>query len=272
MDPGQSLAHYEILAKIGVGGMGEVYRARDTKLDRDVALKILPEVFSADAQRMSRFTREAQLLASLSHPNIGSIHGLEEAEGERFLVLELVEGESLSERIARGRVGVDEALELACQVARGLAAAHAQGIVHRDLKPANVMVGSFGQVFVLDWGLAKLRDRPDATREEWQERVEEFREAEIEKLNDFIRRNAYGQKHAQAEDRRKKLERIEPVPLPREIRSAPMGFPPAERSGDLVIRVQRQPVGAGAAQRPVAVVLFYLWTALGTLLLTSRSS
>jgi len=153
--PGTRLGVYEIAAQIGEGGMGLVYRARDTKLNRDVALKVLPDLFAADADRLARFTREAQTLASLNHPNIAHIHGLEESGGVRALVMELVEGDDLSQRIARGAIPVDEALPIAKQIAEALEAAHQQGIVHRDLKPANIKLRPDGTVKVLDFGLAK---------------------------------------------------------------------------------------------------------------------
>src|SRR3989441_6771257 len=136
--------------------MGEVYRARDARLDRDVAIKILPEAFAADAERVARFQREAKVLASLNHPNIAIIHGLEQAEGAHALVMELVEGEDLAQRIARGAIPIDEALPIAKQIAEALEAAHEQGIIHRDLKPANIKITSGGTVKVLDFGLAKL--------------------------------------------------------------------------------------------------------------------
>src|SRR3982750_2391485 len=135
--------------------MGQVYRARDTRLDRDVAIKILPEVFAHDADRLARFTREAKTLASLNHPHIAQIHGLEESGGVSALVMELVEGEDLSQRIARGALPLDEALPIAKQIAEALDAAHEQGIIHRDLKPANIKVRADGTVKVLDFGLAK---------------------------------------------------------------------------------------------------------------------
>ncbi len=152
---GQTLGHYRIIEKIGAGGMGEVYRARDTKLDRDVALKVLPEAFTSDPDRLARFEREAKVLASLNHPNIGHIYGLEEADGVKALVLELVEGPTLADRIAQGPIPLDEALPIAKQIAEALEAAHEQGIIHRDLKPANVKVKDDGTVKVLDFGLAK---------------------------------------------------------------------------------------------------------------------
>jgi hypothetical protein len=152
---GTKLGPYEIVALIGAGGMGEVYRARDTKLNREVALKILPATFANDAQRMARFQREAQVLASLNHPNIASIYGLEESGGVRALVMELVEGPTLAERVAQGPIPLDEALPIAKQITEALEAAHEKGIIHRDLKPANVKITPQGVVKVLDFGLAK---------------------------------------------------------------------------------------------------------------------
>src|SRR6202140_5134295 len=140
--------------------MGQVYRARDTKLNRDVALKVLPDSFASDPGRLARFTREAQTLASLNHPNIAHIHGLEESGGVRALVMELVEGEDLSLRIARGAIPLDDALPIAKQIADALEAAHEQGIIHRDLKPANIKVREDGTVKVLDFGLAKALETP----------------------------------------------------------------------------------------------------------------
>src|SRR5215471_378580 len=137
----ESIAHYRITAKLGEGGMGAVYRATDTKLNRDVAVKVLPDTFAADADRLSRFTREAQVLASLNHPNIAAIYGVE----ERALILELVEGQTLAERIAAGPVPVDEALQMARQIAEALEYAHERGIVHRDLKPANIKITPEGR-------------------------------------------------------------------------------------------------------------------------------
>jgi serine/threonine protein kinase len=142
-------------APLGAGGMGEVYRARDTKLNRDVAVKILPASFTNDPERVARFRREAQVLASLNHPHIGQIYGLDESNDTQFLVLELVEGESLDKRIARGPIPVDEALGIAKQIAEALEASHEKGIVHRDLKPANIAFSKEVQVKVLDFGLAK---------------------------------------------------------------------------------------------------------------------
>src|SRR5215831_11374275 len=152
---GQQLGAHEIIALVGKGGMGEVYRARDKKLKRDVAIKILPEEFSRDADRVSRFQREAEVLASLNHPNIAAIYDLQEANDTRFLVLELVEGETLAERIQRGPIPVEEALGIAHSICEALEVAHDKGIVHRDLKPANVKITPDGKVKVLDFGLAK---------------------------------------------------------------------------------------------------------------------
>ncbi len=158
LTPGTRLGPYEVVSAIGAGGMGEVYRATDTKLKRQVAIKILPVSFAADHDRLARFQREAEVLASLSHPNIAGIYGLEESGGVSALVMELVEGEDLSRRIARGAIPVDEALPYARQIAEALEAAHEQGIVHRDLKPANIKVRSDGTAKVLDFGLAKAME------------------------------------------------------------------------------------------------------------------
>ena len=152
---GQTIAHYTITEKIGQGGMGEVYRATDTKLKRDVALKILPESFAADPQRMGRFQREAEVLASLNHPNIAGIHGLERDGSIHAIAMELVEGETLAARIKKGAIPLEEALNIALQIAEALEAAHEKGIIHRDLKPANVIVTPEGTAKVLDFGLAK---------------------------------------------------------------------------------------------------------------------
>src|SRR5260221_10944557 len=153
LSDGVRLGSYEILFALGAGGMGEVYRARDTRLDRDVAIKILPEAFAADADRVSRFRREAKVLASLNHPHIAAIYGVEDAEGVKALVMELVEGEDLAQRLARGAVPFDEALPIAKQIAEALEAAHEQGIIHRDLKPANVKVRMNGSVKDWDFGV-----------------------------------------------------------------------------------------------------------------------
>jgi len=162
LTPGTRLGVYEITAPLGVGGMGEVYRARDTKLNRDVAIKVLLPAVANDPDRLARFSREAQVLASLNHPNIAQIHGLEEANGVTALILELVEGEDLSQRIARGAIPLDEALPIARQIAEALEAAHDHGIIHRDLKPANVKVRPDGTVKVLDFGLAKAMGPAEA--------------------------------------------------------------------------------------------------------------
>ena len=154
LQPGIRLGAYEVSAKIGEGGMGEVYRARDTKLDRDIALN-LPEAFTSDPDRLARFEREAKVLASLNHPNIGGIHGLEESGGTRALVLELVEGPTLADRLEQAPIPIDEALLIARQIADALEAAHEAGVIHRDLKPANIKVREDGTVKVLDFGLAK---------------------------------------------------------------------------------------------------------------------
>src|SRR5262249_3940875 len=171
LSPGTKLGPYEVVAALGAGGMGEVYRARDTKLGRDVALKVLPEVFARNAERMARFHREAQVLASLNHPNIAAIYGLEESGGVRALVMELVEGPTLAEkiRVAQGPLSgpaasrveqpqrqkalqLDASLHIAKQIAEGLEYAHERSVVHRDLKPANVKVTADGTVKVLDFG------------------------------------------------------------------------------------------------------------------------
>jgi len=155
LDAGTRLGPYEIGSPVGKGGMGEVYRARDTKLDREVAIKVLPEEFAADEERLARFEREAKLLASLNHPNIASIHGFEESDGVKALVLELVEGPTLAERIEEGQIPVDEAIAIAKQIAEALEAGHEAGVIHRDLKPANIKLKDDGTVKVLDYGLAK---------------------------------------------------------------------------------------------------------------------
>jgi len=154
----EALGHFRVISKLGEGGMGEVFRATDSRLNREVALKLLPEPLSTDRERMSRFHREAQVLASLSHPNIAGIHGLEESGGRTALVMELVEGDDLSVRLSRGPIPLLEALRIAQQIAEALEAAHDKGVVHRDLKPANIKVTPDGQVKVLDFGLAKALD------------------------------------------------------------------------------------------------------------------
>ena len=163
LEVGSRLGHYDVTALIGEGGMGQVYQATDTKLNRQVALKILPEAFATDPDRLARFQREAQVLASLNHPNIAAIHGLEDSEGTKALVLELVEGPTLADRIKQGPIAIDEALPIAKQIAEALEAAHEAGVIHRDLKPANIKVKDDGTVKVLDFGLAKALDpSPDA--------------------------------------------------------------------------------------------------------------
>ena len=165
---GSRLGPYEIVSALGAGGMGEVYRARDATLHRDVALKVLPEPFALDVDRLARFIREAQVLASLNHPNIAAIYGFEESNNVRALVMELVEGQDLSAKIARGPMPLAHALPIARQIAEALEAAHEQGIIHRDLKPANIKVRPDGTVKVLDFGLAKAfvsdRTSPDLSQ------------------------------------------------------------------------------------------------------------
>jgi len=175
MHPGTTLGPYQIVGALGAGGMGEVYRARDTKLGREVALKVLPEAFAADAERMARFEREAKVLASLNHPNIASIYGFEDSSGAgtparapfpvHALVMELVEGPTLAERIAKGPIPLDEALPIARQIAEALEYAHDRGIVHRDLKPANVKITPEGTVKLLDFGLAKALEGDAAAKD-----------------------------------------------------------------------------------------------------------
>jgi serine/threonine-protein kinase len=162
---GTRLGSYEVVAQIGAGGMGEVYQAHDTKLGRDVAIKVLPEAFAHDPERLSRFQREAKMLAALNHPNIATIHGLEQSGGMSYLVMELVSGETLAERVKAGLLGIEEALKIAVQIAEALEAAHEKNIIHRDLKPANVKVTPEGKVKVLDFGLAKAF-AGDATNED----------------------------------------------------------------------------------------------------------
>jgi serine/threonine-protein kinase len=155
---GTKIGTYEVLSPLGAGGMGEVYLARDTRLDRQVAIKALPAHLSQDADRLARFQREAKVLASLNHPGIGAIYGLEETGGRQYLVLEFVDGETLADRLARGPIPVDESLAMARQIAEALEVAHDKGVVHRDLKPGNVMVTGEGVVKVLDFGLARTED------------------------------------------------------------------------------------------------------------------
>ena len=155
LEPGHRLAHYEILELVGRGGIGEVYRARDTKLGRDVAIKVLTDALSQDKERLDRFEREARLLAQLNHTNIATLHGLEDHDGQPFLVMEMVEGETLADRIASGPIPVDEAIPLFIEIADGLQAAHEKKVLHRDLKPANIKIGTDGKPKILDFGLAK---------------------------------------------------------------------------------------------------------------------
>jgi serine/threonine protein kinase len=160
--PGRRLGPYEIVAQLGAGGMGEVYRAHDTNLGRDIAIKILPTFLALDGERLLRFRREARALASLNHPHVAAIYGFEETDGIPALILELVEGPTLAERVAQGRIPIDEALGIARQIAEAIAAAHAKGIIHRDLKPANIKIAAGGMVKVLDFGLAKALSGEDS--------------------------------------------------------------------------------------------------------------
>jgi serine/threonine-protein kinase len=161
LEAGTKLGPYEILSPLGAGGMGEVYRARDSKLDREVAIKVLPELFSRDPERVQRFQREAKVLASLNHPNIAAIYGFEVADKKNFLVMELVEGDTLSERLKDGPMPVEEALSVGKQMCEAMEAAHERGVIHRDLKPANIIITPEGSVKVLDFGLAKAMGPAD---------------------------------------------------------------------------------------------------------------
>src|SRR5580704_6665972 len=164
LSEGDKLGHYEVLSLLGEGGMGEVYRARDTTLKRDVALKVLPATFLCDRDRMARFQREAEVLASLDHPNIGHIHGIVDSEDSRALVLALIEGPTLADRIEAGRIPLEEAVTIAKQIIEALEYAHDRGVVHRDLKPANIKITPDGAVKMLDFGLAKvLEDEPPSS-------------------------------------------------------------------------------------------------------------
>jgi eukaryotic-like serine/threonine-protein kinase len=168
---GARLGQYEVLAPLGSGGMGEVYRTRDTKLGRDVALKVLPDAFTLDRERVARFKREAQVLASLNHSNIAAIYGVEDSGNVHALVLELVEGQTLADRIAHGPVPPAEAVSIANQIAEALEAAHEQGVIHRDLKPANIALRPDGTVKVLDFGLAKAMAGAPGTGDPWFEEL-----------------------------------------------------------------------------------------------------
>ncbi len=164
MEPETILGGYRIVSLLGVGGMGEVYRAHDPRLDREVAIKVLPGEMNANPERVARFQREARALATLQHPNVASIYGFEEDDQDRFLVMELVEGQDLSERLNAGPIPVDEAVALALQLTDGLAAAHEQGVIHRDLKPANIKITPAGELKILDFGLARAyMGDPDST-------------------------------------------------------------------------------------------------------------
>ncbi len=165
VQPGDRIEHFEVLEPLGSGGMGQVWRGRDTRLKRDVALKLLPDELAANDSAMARFRREAELMAAVEHPNIAAIYSVEEAQSEgrpvQFLVLELVRGRTLADRLRAGALPVGEALEIGAQVARALQAAHDRGVVHRDLKPANVMIGARGRIKVLDFGIAKATGRAE---------------------------------------------------------------------------------------------------------------
>ena len=163
IESGRSLLHYRIVDKIGEGGMGAVWRGVDTNLDREVAIKVLPDAFARDTERLARFEREARILATLNHSGIAVVHGLHEAEGVRFLAMELAGGEDLSDRIARGAIPLREALDIAMQLAEACEAAHERGVIHRDLKPANIRIDDEGKIKVLDFGLAKAFESGDGS-------------------------------------------------------------------------------------------------------------
>src|SRR5664279_4986615 len=165
LTPGSKLGPYEILSPLGAGGMGEVYRAKDTRLGRDVALKILPESFARETDRLRRFEQEARAVAALNHPNILAIHDIGQHEGSPFLVSELLEGESLGATLDRGALPQRKTIEYGVQIAQGLAAAHEKGIVHRDLKPENIFVTKDGRIKILDFGLAKLAQKTAERKE-----------------------------------------------------------------------------------------------------------
>src|SRR5262245_7868355 len=158
---GTKLSHFELTAHLGTGGMGDVYQATDMKLGRSVAIKFLPEAFSHDRERVARFQHEARVLASLNHPNIAAIYGVEEINGRHFLVMELVPGETLADRIRGGAIPIEEALLIAKQIVEALEEAHERGIVHRDLKPANIKLKPDGVIKVLDFGLARMAPAPE---------------------------------------------------------------------------------------------------------------
>ena len=160
LGPGTRIGAYEVVSPIGAGGMGEVYRARDSRLGRSVAIKVILESFATDADRIARFEREAKVLASINHPNIAALYGLEQVNGQHFLVMELVEGETLAERLQRGPLHIEETLRIAGQIAEALEAAHDKHIIHRDLKPANIKLTPDDKVKVLDFGLAKAVNVP----------------------------------------------------------------------------------------------------------------
>ena len=162
LKPGTRLGSFEVLGPLGAGGMGEVYRARDSRLGRDVAIKVLPEAFARDPARAARFEREARLLAAINHPAIAAIYGAEEFDSLRCIIMELVPGETLAERMARGPIPLAEACDLSRQIAEALEAAHERGVIHRDLKPSNIKVTPEGKVKVLDLGLAKATEMPSA--------------------------------------------------------------------------------------------------------------